>query len=54
MLGLVTAPPVTAAQKVAATFYDANTSELLLQEFSEQGGGAGLEISFMGSDFGQA
>jgi len=50
MLGLVTAPPVTAAQKVGASMHDADTRELLLQQFSEQGGGVGVEISFMGSD----
>ena len=49
-LGLVTAPTVTAAQKVAATEHDADSRELLLQSFAEPGGGRGLEISFMGKD----
>jgi hypothetical protein len=49
-LGLVTAPPVTAAQKVGATLYDAHTGDLSLRSFSERDGGFGLEIGFMGSD----
>lgn len=49
-LGLVTAPPVTAAQKVAATLYRADSGELQLRSFLERGG-LGLEIRYPGDDF---
>ena len=55
MLGLVTAPPVTAAQKVAATLYSADSGGLQLRGFYVPRGlfghdGLGLEISFIGED----
>ncbi len=49
-LGLVTAPPVTAAQKVAATLYRADSGELQLRSFLERGA-LGLEIRYPGDDF---
>lgn len=45
MLGLVTAPPVTAAQKIAASLYSADGG-LKLRGFHE-GGGQGLEIRYL-------
>ena len=54
MLGLVAAPPVTAAQKVAATLYNEDTYDLQLRVFFEPRGrvhaSVGLEISFTGAD----
>ncbi len=54
-LGLVTAPPATAAQKVAATLYSADTGDLQLRGFYVPRGlfghdGLGLEIRFKGED----
>jgi hypothetical protein len=49
MLGLVTAPSVTAAQKVAASIYTADEA-MTLRSFQEPGGGTGLEILFLGAD----
>jgi hypothetical protein len=53
MLGLVTAPPVTAAQQVAATLYRADSDDFQLRGFAAREGyriGMGLEISFPGAD----
>lgn len=50
MLGLVTAPPVTAAQQVAATLYRADSDDFQLRGFAGYRNLMGLEISFPGAD----